>query len=128
MYRNKFREISELLGKTLVEITGPEKVNEEILFICSDGTAYMMYHEQDCCESVLVEDVCGDINCLLNSPLLMAEDVSNNLEVQEDEDDWGEHYTWTWYKFATVKDYVTLRWYGTSNGYYSESVDFVIVQ
>lgn len=120
---NKYSKVSELLGKTLINIVGAEEGNEEIIFECSDGSKYRMYHEQDCCESVTIDDISGNIEDLLNSPLTMAEDVSSDYEQIEPEGYW-ESYTWTWYKFATVKGYVTIRWYGESNGYYSERVDF----
>lgn len=122
------RDIKELLGKTIIEIVGAETGREEIIFRCSDETSYKMYHEQDCCESVTIEDICGDISCLLNSPITMAEDISSDY-IDSDpygNDDWGTH-VWTWYKFATIKGYVTIRWYGESNGYYSESVDFALL-
>lgn len=108
-----------LLGKTIIEIDGAETESEHIFFKCSDGTCYVMYHQQDCCESVNVEDICGDVNALLNTPITMAECTTDSKDTE-----WGT-CTYTFYKLATVKGYVTIRWYGESNGYYSESVDFI---
>lgn len=127
---NRAPQFSDLLGKTIVDIYGAEVGSEVIAIICGDGSKYLMYHEQDCCESVDVNDICGDIACLLNTPITKAEEVVDssmeNGGVKDMEYE-PESYTWTFYHLATVKGYVTIRWYGESNGYYSESVDFVQV-
>lgn len=107
-----------LLGRTIIKVEGAEKDSEEILFTLENGDIFRMYHEQDCCEDVRVEDVGGDINDLIGNPILLAEEVTNEGELE-----WGDTCTWTWYHFATIKGYVTIRWYGESNGYYSESVN-----
>ena len=122
-------DVSVLKGKTLTSITETKKGDDAIIFTCKDGSEYRMYHEQYCCENVEIEDVNGDLNDLVGTPILKAEEVSNDdfEKAYKDglsEDDYQESYTWTFYKFATVKGYVDIRWFGQSNGYYSESVDF----
>ena len=115
--------LKELIGKTLTKVEN--KDNDEIIFTCENGKQYKMYHGQDCCESVSIEDIVGDLQ--------EAEEVSNyeptskeDIERTKEADDWGS-CTWTYYKFATIKGYVDIRWYGESNGYYSESVDFILL-
>lgn len=124
--------ISELIGKVFTYVVNDD--NNEIIFTCNNGEKYMLYHQQDCCESVYVDDINGDLDDLVGSPITLAKEVSNKAfeaEYEEkmksdDEDDYyGESHTWTFYKFATVKGYVDIRWFGSSNGYYSESVDFL---
>jgi len=134
-------EIKDLVGKTVTEI---KNNGDELIFIVDDGTQDKMYHAQDCCESVSIEDINGDLDDLIGTPILLAEEVSNedfenafNAKFKEVEgsyskkDDEGnyepESCTWTFYKLATIKGYVDIRWFGESNGYYSESVDFIQV-
>lgn len=112
--------VDSLLGKTLVAIhVSSEKT--DIVFTDSDGARWMMYHDQECCEAVSIEDVAGEWADLLGSPLLLAEVVTNCSEPKNNE---YSEQTWTFYKFATARGYVTVRWYGDSNGYYSTGVDF----
>lgn len=110
---------NELLGKTIEEIKVKDK-NEDnkILIKLTNGKYYKFYHEQDCCESVSIESITGDLEDLLNNPLLEAEEVTDSQD-----DDCGST-TYTFYKFSTIKGSVTVRWIGSSNGYYSESVYF----
>jgi len=111
---------STLLGKTLTEVR--QVGNDEIFFTTSDGDAYRMYHSQDCCESVTIDDIEGDLQSLVGNPILVAEEVSNS-DSRDPEQEY-DSFTWTFYKLATIKGHVDIRWFGSSNGYYSESVDF----
>lgn len=118
------RDISVLLGKTLKSITGQPE-GDEMIFITDQGERYKMHHFQDCCESVYINDICGDLEDLIGSPIIRAEERSSEdwpNDVEKPEYD-PESCTWTFYELATIKGSVTIRWLGESNGYYSESVD-----
>ena len=110
--------VKELIGKTLKEVRGIEE--SCVVFETTNGEEYRMSHSQDCCESVGIEDITGDVKDLIGEPILMAEEISNSDNPPENADS----FTWTFYKFATIKGYVTFRWLGESNGYYGEGVDF----
>ena len=116
---NLFKE--HIIGKTIIGIKGACTGSDKITFLFSDGSGMQMYHSQSCCEIVEVDDVCGDIDDLKDSPLLGAEMVTSNQWGPRDQYD--SSYTWTFYKFRTQKGYVDIRWYGCSNGYNSEAVD-----
>jgi hypothetical protein len=123
-YYNRRREVSDLVGETLIQILGmsPNSAfDDEITFYTASGKEFRMYHRQDCCESVYLADVVGDPTDLIGFPLLVAKEINGNHPPAHD---YTESYTWTFYEFATNKGTVQLRWYGESNGYYSESVDF----
>lgn len=157
-------DISDIIGKTFKAVThmkeglsgydsyeGGYGFGECILFVCTDacayGVRYVMYHGQNCCETVTVEDICGDLEDLVGSEILEAEEAcmgSNEpLEPENKEnnkaallpllagmlplpskDDHGSS-TWTFYKLATRRGCVAIRWYGVSNGYYSEVAEVV---
>lgn len=118
--------LSEMVGKTFTKVEQRQKHYEDgLVFLCDDGTEYIFYHSQDCCENVYIESIVGDLQDLIGSPLLIASEETSNThppDVDKEHRD-AESFTWTFYKFATRKGYVDVRWFGESNGYYSESVD-----
>lgn len=118
-------DFSGLVGKTL---TDARQEGETLIFVTDDGETYRMFHSQDCCESVFIESIVGNLADLIGSPILKAEEASNSDDPPRLDPDFPSYvdasYTWTFYKLATAKGYVDIRWYGSSNGYYSERVDF----
>ena len=110
-------KMADMVGKVFTSVR-----NENTELVFENATErFVFFHQQDCCEHVSIEDVCGDLQDLVGEPLLMAEEVEGQTPVDFDE---AEHETvsWTFYKFATRKGYVDVRWLGESNGYYSEGV------
>ena len=118
--------IDKLIGTVVKEIHVPdEKSPLDVLFVLENGSRFWMYHPQDCCEDAWLEDVIGEWADIIGCRLLMAEKVTRDYDWDKDPatQEWLDtSATWTFYKFATVHGYVTLRWIGTSNGYYSEEV------
>ena len=119
---NTQKGLALMLGKTFVQVTGSVG-GYEMLFETADGERFMFAHQQNCCESVDINDIVGDLQDLCGTPLLVAEEVSGATEPDAEH---YESYTYTFYKFATRKGYVDVRWLGESNGYYSEGVDLFV--
>lgn len=113
--------IEELLGRVVKEIVGKEG-DDELILKTEDGKKFSMWHQQDCCEYVRLEQVDGNLEDLIGYPILQAEESTNN-DVFDGKPSYIDSHTWTFYKLATKKGYVTLRWLGESNGYYGEEVD-----
>ena len=114
------RRFEDLVGRILCRV---ERRDDELRLYLTDLNYVRFYHDQDCCESVSIEDVCGDLDDLVGEPLTEAEEVSGYIGPETG----AESYTWTFYRFGTRRGSVTVRWYGTSNGYYSEEVSVEVV-
>lgn len=118
---HKDLNIRILKGQILSDI---KKTHNEIIFTTNNNIKYLMIHEQDCCEDVVIEDINGDLNDLIGSPIINAYEETNDGYLNDDTDE-GDTFTWTFYNISTIKGTVIIRWYGVSNGYYSESVSFI---
>lgn len=109
---------SDLVGHDVIGVYH----DDEIFQIKTKTHVFQLHHEQDCCEHVYLQDIAGDISSLIGNKILMAEESFSD---ENPLDEYEESFTWTFYKLATIKGYVDLRWYGSSNGYYSESAECV---
>jgi hypothetical protein len=118
-YLTTERALQQMVGSIFPIVTATDG---ELVFENATDR-YVFSHHQDCCESVYIESIVGDIEDLVNTPILIAEESSGDTPADHVFEYEPESYTWTFYKFATFKGYVDIRWLGTSNGYYGEGVD-----
>jgi len=121
MNESKYIDAAALLGKT---VTGISQIGgDRIEITTDDGKRYVMFHSQDCCESVDVHDIEGELQSLVGSPLVVAREESDEIWPDDvEKNEYCESFTWSRYFFETATAKVRIRWLGESNGYYSESV------
>lgn len=115
-----YTEFSEIKGKTATEV---RQTLESIEFTFDDGSTGSLRHDQDCCESVNLEDVVGNLSDLVGTPITMAYEETNGENPKASEYP-PDSFTWSFYRLGTIKGQVTIRFYGESNGYYSETASF----
>lgn len=124
-------DISKMIGQTFVSVTKNldswGALPRELVFRRSDGSGFLFYHNQWCCEDVYIEDICGDLADLEGVPILQAEVVCSEESINPDLERVDRSFTWTFYKFATNEGSVTVRWFGASNGNHSEDVSIKYV-
>lgn len=112
--------LDDLTGR---EFESVEVSDDELVLHINSVQRVYFHHHQDCCESVWLADVCGDLKDLIDSPVVYVEARTSD---GSDDEDCSESRTWTFYSIQTRKGCVDFRWCGESNGYYSEgvSIDF----
>jgi predicted RNA-binding protein len=112
-------DIKALIGKRIKSIK-VDYDEHEVIFNC-EGAKYKLLHIQDCCESVVIDDIVGDPKDFKGQVIIDAYESTNQgnsgSEICDSE-------TWTFYIIRSLKFSLDIRWHGESNGYYSESVDF----
>jgi hypothetical protein len=109
------------IGQEIREVKFINK--EEIILTNIHNGKCKFYHDNDCCEDFYFVDFdleeAKDI--LIGNPIIKFEIESNSDD--EPDDDCQDSYTWTYIKISTIKGTLTIRGFGTSNGYYSEEPD-----
>lgn len=131
-------DFADFKNEIIKSITG--KVgDEELVLKTATGKTIIMYHEVNCFDRVWLEDICGDLKDLIETPILVAEKLDSQHETLSLDyfidgiksgtvdfaDIRNQSQTYSFYTMRTRKGSVTLRWCGSSNGCYSEEVDIV---
>lgn len=117
--------INAHLNSGIKTVEGVKQGSDSVIFHCKDGYSVELTHIFSCCEDVYLYD--SD-----NFAAIERKDGSDiytdtrwaklEVETQEAQPQSQSSATWTFYKIQTNKGYDTLRWFGESNGNYSEDV------
>lgn len=114
--------MKELIGKVFTSVEKNTNLRNyddrdnkgSAIWFKNEDEFFELSHDQDCCEEVDIEDISGDLNDLVNTSIL-----DSYCSTSKGKTEW-DSCTWSFYIIRTVKGTVTIRFYGTSNGCYSE--------
>lgn len=113
--------LENLLNKICIKVEH-KKQEDAIKFTFDNNDTAILEHDQECCENVELIDICGDLEDLIGSPLLVSEEISGGFESEPKKiESYQEEPYFTFYRFGTKKGYVTILFRGQSNGYYGVS-------
>ena len=116
-----------LVGETLTSL---EMQGDVLVFTCESGKVFEMGYIPDCCASCYLESGLEDAKDLVGQKLERAMVDSSYTTPEDYKHEWSEpeSQTWTFYTLRTNKGTAQLRWFGSSNGYYSETPTFRRIQ
>lgn len=106
----------QFFGRRITDVSGLHTGSDSVTITFEDGAQFHMWHSQDCCESVSIEDIDCSFDTLEGAIWYECE-----VSTKEGNSEWGAS-TWTFYTIRTDHGYAWIRWYGESNGYYSTGV------
>ena len=112
-----------------------DEERNEILLTTETGNVILIHHNQDCCESVIIESIDGEAKRLIGGFVdltIEVEEGEGEVEYECERPEASdrklyEHWTRTTLTFTANNETLISRWVGESNGYYSESVDIDII-
>lgn len=114
---------ARLAGKRIAKTVGKVGDRHFLLYLEGDRVVYL-YHPQDCCESVDLADIVGDMADLQGAVVVSAEVTTNKTTNSSV----AKSTQLTYYNIQTNKGYIQLMWFGSSNGYYSSEVDCLLIK
>lgn len=134
--------VPAVVGEIIDRVEGLRDGSDSVKLFFRNHMGLRIMHCPDCCETVEIVDIVGDVSDLVGAPVLEISIVSSTdhpdfvtilegnqgVSVKADRTpiDISESSTWSVVKLRTTKGEVNLRWLGQSNGYYSEIPDIVL--
>ena len=108
-------DLTQMIGKTFISIKGTIRDNY-LEFTDTEGNEYTFVGVSNGPDP-WIEDIVGDLNDLLGTPMVIARVDSNDSD---------SFHSWTFYNFGTVNGYVTIRWCSEDARYYGARVIYMI--
>ena len=106
--------LEKLKGKK-IESVEKTQYSEKVRIKTTEGDL-ILWHDQSCCEDVHLAEGYEDLKDLVGSTVRKAHKATSDKDAR-----YGIEM-WTFYITRTDKGDATLRWVGTSNGYYAVDV------